>query len=247
MLGHHRLNSNFYWPGYICELLVYSEQQDDFEAKYVEAALDAKWFADRVCRWQGGAGGNWNVAANWDGGVPGENDVALVDADVALTVDCDVRIRNFLVTPGHTGSLTVAGHRFLTQMSAVPRAYAFNFSGTTTFAAGGALQVFPMPENVTVNGTLVQEGGARLKLSAPIAGDFVYDSRNGDLDLNGCSQTFRSVSMRRLRNTATAVPVTVTVNAVTDDAEFSAAVTNIDRRTRCRDWYSISTRPVPTR
>lgn len=221
-IGHHRMNSNYYWRGHVCEVLVYAEQQDDFTQKYIETALDAKWRATKVCTWKGGASGNWFEAANWDGGVPGANDAALVDADVALTVNGDVNIRNFLVTPGHAGSLTIAGHKFLTKMSAVPKDYALNFSGTTTFAAGDVLQVFPLPENVTVNGTLIQAGGALLKLAKPIAGDFVYDSRNGDLDLNGFDQTFLSVNMRRLRNTDDEKTATVTVAADAADGLYVA-------------------------
>lgn len=46
--------------------------------------------------WQGGASGDWNVAANWSGGVPTAEDVARFDAPATVSIGADVTVHGFV-------------------------------------------------------------------------------------------------------------------------------------------------------
>ena len=209
-IGHVRYNSDYRWMGPVCEVLIYDCVMTDAERKYTEALLWAKWFGNKVCVWKGGSSGNWSDAANWEGGVPGNGDAAVVDATVALTVDADVQVGAFAVNPAKGGSLTSAGHDFVvTDQFGVPDDYALSFSGSVCFRMGGDTQRVTLPADTTVTGTLTIDGGQLVRFVAPVKGQGTIVEQNGDFDLNGTAQAVAGLDGYLVTNSAeTAASVT---------------------------------------
>ena len=82
--------------------------------------------------WTNGHGGDWTVAANWKPAqVPGPNDNATINLNVAVTNNADVTVTNFTLA---SGTLTVSGTMNWTGGT-------MSGTGATTVASGGTLAI----------------------------------------------------------------------------------------------------------
>ncbi|MFQ5593656.1 MAG: beta strand repeat-containing protein [Anaerolineae bacterium] len=107
-----------------------------------------------VTSWTNAAGGNWNVAGNWDNGVPGAGDNAIINLAGTYTVIMNVDVTvNSLTLGGASGTQTLDGNnRTLT------------LNSTSTVNANGVLDLnsgdLTGNGDLTVNGTLDWTGGS---------------------------------------------------------------------------------------
>ena len=137
-----------------------------------------------VRTWTGAVNSNWNLAANWIGGVPGAGDVATFDATgtTNATINTTITVGGVDITAGYTGTITQAagsivnvgasgfsqaGGTFVGGSSAMTVTGPFGLSGgsftataTTLSISGTFTYSSPGSFNAGVAGTVALTGGA---------------------------------------------------------------------------------------
>ncbi|MBI3848159.1 MAG: HYR domain-containing protein [Planctomycetes bacterium] len=148
--------------------------------------------------WTNPAGGNWNNAANWGGGVPAPSDECMIvlDGDYTVTLDANVAVIS-LVLGGGSG----------TQTFVVPAGRTFTLNGPTASSVG-THGVFEH-QSASVNALTINAAFTN-------SGLFVARLSNANVDVNG-SFTNAVGGVFRVQSSASA-PVTLTFDgSITND------------------------------
>ncbi len=139
--------------------------------------------------WTNAAGGDWNVASNWQlNFVPGPDDNVIITTAVTITVNSNAECKNLTfgaagVAPTLTGTATLAAHG-----NCAWTAGTMSGSGRTVIAAGGSL-IMANPAAVYLDARTLENGGTILWTGAgncyPSSGAVITNRPGALFDVRG--------------------------------------------------------------